>query len=42
VTVTCPDGETAQVGKGDLVTFPEGLSCTWKISQDVKKHYRFG
>ena len=42
VTVTCDDGDTARLGKGDLVTFPEGLSCTWKISQDVKKHYRFG
>jgi uncharacterized cupin superfamily protein len=42
VTVTCQDGETAQFGQGDLVTFPEGLSCTWKISKDVKKHYRFG
>ncbi|OGP71757.1 MAG: cupin [Deltaproteobacteria bacterium RBG_13_60_28] len=42
VTVTCDDGETVSVGKGDLVTFPEGLSCTWKIGQDVRKHYRFG
>ena len=42
VTVTGADGETATVGQGDLVTFPAGLSCTWKISQDVKKHYRFG
>ena len=42
VTVTGADGETASVGQGDLVTFPAGLSCTWKISRDVKKHYRFG
>ena len=42
VTVTCPDGETASVGQGDLVTFPAGMSCTWKISQEVRKHYRFG
>jgi len=42
VTVTCPGGEVANFGQGDLVTFPEGLSCTWKISQEVKKHYRFG
>jgi uncharacterized cupin superfamily protein len=41
VTVTCQDGETARVGKGDLVTFPAGLSCTWKVTKDVKKHYRF-
>ena len=42
VTVTCDDGGIARLGKGDLVTFPAGLSCTWKISQDVEKHYRFG
>jgi uncharacterized cupin superfamily protein len=42
VSVTCADGETASMGQGDLVTFPAGLSCTWKISKDVKKHYRFG
>ncbi len=42
VTVTCDDGDIARVGQGDLVTFPEGLSCTWKIGRDVKKHYRFG
>ena len=42
VTVTCEDGETAMVGRGDLVTFPQGMSCTWKISKDVRKHYRFG
>ena len=42
VTVTGSDGEVARVGQGDLVTFPAGLACTWKISQEVKKHYRFG
>jgi len=42
VTVTGDDGETARVGPGDLVTFPQGLSCTWKITTAVKKHYRFG
>jgi uncharacterized cupin superfamily protein len=42
VTVTCRDGETAHFAPGDLVTFPEGLSCTWKIVKDVKKRYRVG
>ena len=42
VTVTCSDGETVSVGQGDLVTFPAGLSCTWKVGKDVRKHYRFG
>lgn len=33
--------ETVQVKKGDFVTFPKGLSCTWKITKAVKKHYSF-
>jgi uncharacterized protein len=42
VIVTPTDGQPVQFGKGDLVTFSAGMSCTWKILQDVKKHYRFG
>ena len=43
VTVT-PDGggEPVTVGKGDLVTFPAGMSCTWEIKKPVRKHYKFG
>ena len=26
----------------DLVTFPAGTSCVWKIARAVRKHYRFG
>ena len=25
--------------KGDLVIFPEGLKCVWKISKHVTKHF---
>lgn len=42
VTVTPEGQDPVTVGKGDLVTFPEGMACTWKISKDVKKHYKFG
>jgi len=24
------------------VVFPKGLSCVWKVSKPVKKHYIFG
>jgi uncharacterized cupin superfamily protein len=41
VVVTPDDGEPVEMGKGDLVTFPKGMSCTWKIRKDVRKHYRF-
>jgi len=41
VTVT-PDGdEPLTLQAGDLATFPAGMSCTWDISQDIRKHYRF-
>ena len=33
--------ETVSFGKGDLVTFPQGLSCTWQVKKAVRKHYRF-
>lgn len=42
VVVTPQGGTPVKIGKGDLVTFPEGMSCTWKIRKDVRKHYRFG
>ncbi len=42
VVVTPATGEPVRVGKGDLVTFPAGLSCTWQVISPVKKHYRFG
>ena len=42
VVVTPDGGKPVEMGKGDLVTFPAGMSCTWKISKDVKKHYQFG
>ena len=42
VIVTPDIGNPVEFGKGDLVTFPEGLSCKWKIKKAVKKHYKFG
>jgi len=41
--VVTPEGEPpVRVGKGDLVTFPAGMSCTWEVREPVRKHYRFG
>lgn len=34
-------GESVEVGAGDLVTFPAGLSCTWQVIEPVRKHYHF-
>jgi uncharacterized cupin superfamily protein len=41
VLVTPDGGEPVQVGAGDLVTFPKGLSCTWRVRRPVRKHYSF-
>ncbi|MGH1397483.1 MAG: cupin domain-containing protein [Trichormus sp.] len=41
VIVTPDGGQAVQMGKGDLVTFPAGMSCTWEIKSDVNKHYFF-
>nr|WP_245562066.1 cupin domain-containing protein [Stanieria cyanosphaera] len=30
------------MGKRDLVTFSAGISCTWQINSNVRKHYNFG
>lgn len=42
VTVTPDNGDPVRVGKGDLVTFPQGMSCTWEVHEAVSKHYKFG
>jgi uncharacterized cupin superfamily protein len=41
VVVTPDGGDPVEMGAGDLVTFPAGLSCTWDIRERVRKHYRF-
>ncbi len=41
VVVTTEDGEQVTMGKGDLVTFPRGLSCRWLIRSPVRKHFTF-
>ncbi|MBX3472329.1 MAG: cupin domain-containing protein [Planctomycetes bacterium] len=35
-------GPAVDIGAGDLVTFPQGLACVWKVTEAVRKHYRFG
>ncbi|KAL3513261.1 hypothetical protein ACH5RR_025978 [Cinchona calisaya] len=38
-----PDGsdKIVEIGAGDLVEFPKGMSCTWDVSETVDKHYNF-
>lgn len=41
VVVQTPDGDV-EIGKGDFVTFHQGLKCVWVVKEAVKKHYNFG
>ena len=41
VIVTPDGGEPVSMGVGDLVTFPQGMSCQWLIKKAVRKHYNF-
>lgn len=40
VTVTHKE-KSVSFGVGDYVVFPKGLSCMWKVTKPVKKHYMF-
>ena len=42
VLVTPKKGDPVEMGAGDLVIFPEGISCVWKVRKAVKKHYNLG
>ncbi|XP_057969874.1 uncharacterized protein LOC131159180 [Malania oleifera] len=33
--------KSVEIGAGDLVEFPKGMSCTWDVSVAVDKHYNF-
>ena len=35
-------GEPVEFGPGDLVTFPRGMKCIWKVTQPIRKYYKFG
>jgi uncharacterized cupin superfamily protein len=41
VVVTPDGGEPVEIQPGDLVTFPVGMSCRWKVVEPIRKHYNF-
>ncbi|MEM8614743.1 MAG: cupin domain-containing protein [Cyanobacteria bacterium P01_H01_bin.105] len=41
VVVTPNAGEPVSMSQGDLVTFPAGMSCNWRIDAAVREHYSF-
>lgn len=40
--ITTEDGENLTIESGDMVFFPQGLKCVWKIIEPVEKHYKLG
>ena len=38
-TVTPEGGEPVDIGQGDFVTFPKGMSCTWDVQEPLTKHF---
>ena len=41
VEIETADGNVS-FAAGDLVIFPEGLDCVWRVKQPLRKHYKFG
>ena len=41
VIVTEEGGEEVEIKTGDLVTFPKGMKCRWKVLERIEKVYTF-
>jgi len=41
VSVSYGNAGSVSFGAGDYVVFPRGLSCIWRVTRPVKKHYIF-
>ena len=39
--VTPEGGGPQEFTRGDLITFPPGLQCTWEVLEPVEKHYTY-
>jgi uncharacterized protein len=38
--ITPADGALVSFGKGDLVTFPAGMTASWQVIKPLHKHYQ--
>ena len=38
--ITPTGGSPVTFGKGDLVTFPAGMTASWEVKQPLHKHYK--
>lgn len=38
--IVTPEGKPAvTIERGDMVVFPKGMKCVWKIIEPIEKHY---
>lgn len=38
--ITPAGGKPVKFGKGDLVTFPAGMTASWEVKKPLHKHYK--
>lgn len=38
--ITPTEGDAVTFGKGDLVTFPAGITVNWEVKKPLRKHYQ--
>lgn len=38
--ITPTGGKAVKFGKGDLVTFPAGMTASWEVKKPLHKHYQ--
>jgi len=41
VIVIEENGEKVEINAGEIVIFPKGLKCTWKVIERIEKVYNF-
>ena len=39
--ITPENEEPVTIKTGDMVVFPKGMKCVWKILEPIEKHYKF-
>jgi len=39
--ITHENEEPVNIQEGDMVFFPQGMKCVWKIIEPIEKHYIF-
>ncbi len=41
VIVRTDEGDDVEIKAGDIVTFPNGMKCTWEVKETIRKVFMF-